>query len=71
VITDPRPFIAAAISGISAQPIHHQVNADGTHRVLATDIASRAVEIGVAAAAAFDAWEAATAPKDSENEPKV
>jgi hypothetical protein len=74
-VTDPIPFIAAALSGISARPIHDMAGPidPKTQRPTiipgstAELVGKRAVEIGVAAAAAYDAWlneqeEVATAP---------
>lgn len=61
--TDPIPFIAAALSGIASRGVHDMAGPldqkTGTPVVIPgvkpEHIASRAVELGVATAAAYDA----------------
>lgn len=73
--TDPRPFIAAALSGLCSRAIHATPGPidPKTHAPTiipgapAELVGKRAVELGLAAAAAFEAWqteqeEALTAP---------
>lgn len=74
--TDPRPFVAAALSGLTTRPVHDMAGPPdkaGRPTVIpgasADAIGKRAVEIGVAAAAAFDAWQLAQGD-DSDKPPK-
>jgi len=65
VNTDPRPFVAAALTGMCSRQINGQMAPDPKNpkgpgivvgKVEAAQLGERAVEIGVAAAKAFDAW---------------
>jgi hypothetical protein len=65
VNTDPRPFVAAALSGMCSRQINGQMAPDPKNpkgpaivvgKVEAAQLGERAVEIGVAAARALDAW---------------
>jgi hypothetical protein len=60
VKTDPRPFVEAALSGLASRPIHASAAPDGKGGVAVVPgvdpslIGQRAVELGLATAAAFD-----------------
>ena len=75
---DPRPFVEAALSGICSRPIHANIGTDAKGRpaiVPGADpaqIGGRAVELGLATAAALEAaLEALEALEDEATKPRT